>query len=271
MRGLGKTKIAKNPVKYNLHHGLPAVGTWVSSCSPQVAESIAGMGWDWVVVDAQHSPVSWDNMVNCFRGIQLAGAAPMARVPWLDTVWIQRTLDAGALGLVVPMVNTAEDAKRVVSNFRYGPYGQRSSGGSRVAQYVDNYGDWANNNLAVIVMIETVEAVENAEAILSVEGVDGCFIGPNDLMLSMGLRPDQIGPGTAHEQAMLHVLEMGRKVGTATGKHCWSPEEVNMRIQQGFQFLALKSDVGFMLQAATAEYNKLNIPLKATGALDDEP
>ena len=140
------------------------------------------------MVDAEHSPVGFETMVNCFRAIQLGGAVPMARVPWNDTVWIQRTLDAGALGLVVPMVNTAEDARQLSAICAMRPRGQRSFGGSRVAAYIDgDYRTWADEHLAVIVMIETIQAVENAEAIMAVDGVVGCFIGPNDLVLSMGL------------------------------------------------------------------------------------
>src|SRR5690606_21826905 len=203
MGGIGISKIKSNPVTDKLRNGQPAVGSWLTLCSPVAAESMASVGWDWLVVDAEHSPVGFETMVNCFRAIQLGGAVPMARVPWNDTIWIQRTLDAGALGLVVPMVNTAEDAKHVVANMRYATKGQRSAGGSRIAPYIDgDYRTFADEHLAVIVMIETAEAVENVEAIMSVEGVVGCFIGPNDLMLSMGLTPKQIGPGKAHEDAI---------------------------------------------------------------------
>ncbi|MHB1296024.1 MAG: HpcH/HpaI aldolase family protein [Anaerolineae bacterium] len=260
MGGIGINKIERNPVKDKLHSGQPSVGSWLALCSTVVAETIAGVGFDWLVVDAQHSPVDHDTMVNCFRAIQLGGAVPMARVPWNDTLWIQRTLDAGALGLVVPMVNTEEDATFVVSNFKYNPVGIRSYGSSRVARYVQgDYRVWAQENLAVIVMIETVEAVENAEAILSVPGVDGCFIGPMDLALSMGIDPVNVGPGTEHEAMMQRVLAAGKKVGTAVGKHCFSAEEVNQRIAEGFQFLALASDARFMAKEAAEEWARVKL------------
>jgi 4-hydroxy-2-oxoheptanedioate aldolase len=252
-------KIVTNPVTDKLRNGEAAVGSWLSLCSPVSAELMAGIGWDWLVVDAEHSPVGFDTMVNCFRAIQLGGAVPMARVPWNDTVWIQRTLDAGALGLVVPMVNTADDAKAVVANMKYATKGQRSFGGSRVARYIDgDYRTWTNDNLAIIVMIETAQAVENAEAILSVEGVVGCFIGPNDLALSMGLTPADIGPGSEHEAAMMEVLEMAKKTGKAAGKHCYNAQEVTTRIGQGFQFLALSSDAGLLGLAAGEAYGGID-------------
>jgi 4-hydroxy-2-oxoheptanedioate aldolase len=242
-----------------LRNGQPSVGSWLTLCSPVSAEIMAHIGWDWLVVDVEHSPVGFDTMVNCFRAVQLGGAVPMARVPWNDTVWIQRTLDAGALGLVVPMVNSAADAEHVVSNMKYATEGQRSFGGSRVAPYIDgDYRTWADEHLAVIVMIETIQAVEHAEAILAVEGVVGCFIGPNDLALSMGLSQKDMGPGTAHEAAMLAVLAAAKKTGKAAGKHCFNAAEVTLRIGQGFQFLALGSDTAFVAQAAREEWGAID-------------
>lgn len=259
MNGIGIVKIKTNPVVDKLRGGQPSVGSWLSLCSPVAAEMMARVGWDWLVVDVEHSPVGFDTMVNCFRAAQLGGAAPMARVPWNDTIWIQRTLDAGALGLVVPMVNSADDAKNVVANMKYATRGQRSFGGSRVAAYVDgDYRTWTEENLAVIVMIETFQAVENAEEIMSVEGVVGCFIGPNDLALSMGIGLGETGPGTAHEAAMLKVLAAAKKTGKAAGKHCFSASEVTMRIGQGFQFLALSSDAGFLGKAAREEFTAVD-------------
>src|SRR5262245_47016546 len=259
MSSFSRTKIKTNPVTDKLRNGQPAVGTWLTLCSPQAAESMAHVGWDWLVVDAEHSPVGFETMVHCFRAAQLGGAVPMARVPWNDTIWIQRTLDAGALGLVVPMVNSAADARGVVGNMQYATKGQRSFGASRVAAYIDaDYRTWADDQLAVIVMIETIQAVEQAEAILAVDGVVGCFIGPNDLALSMGLSQKDIGPGTEHEAAMLEVLAAAKKTGKAAGKHCYNAAEVSMRIGQGFQFLALMSDGAFMNQAAQQEYGAID-------------
>lgn len=259
MGGFGISKIKTNPVTDKLRNGQPSVGSWLTLCSPAAAENMAQIGWDWLVVDAEHSPVGFETMVNCFRAIQLGGAVPMARVPWNDTIWIQRTLDAGALGLVVPMVNTAEDAKSVVSNMRYAIKGQRSSGGSRVSGYIDgDYRTFADDHLAVIVMIETAQAVENAEAIMSVDGVVGCFIGPNDLMLSMGLTQKETGPGTPHEDAIQHVLSVCKKVGKAAGKHCFNVAELNQRIAEGFQFLALVSDAALMMKAAREEFGAID-------------
>jgi 4-hydroxy-2-oxoheptanedioate aldolase len=270
MAGIGINKFKSNPVVDKLRSGQPSVGSWLSLCSPVAAETMAQMGWDWLVVDVEHSPVGFETMVNCFRAAQLGGAVPMARVPWNETVWIQRTLDAGALGLVVPMVNTAEDARNVVSNMRYAVKGQRSFGGSRVAAYIDgDYRTWTDDNLAIIVMIETAQAVENAEAILGTEGVVGCFIGPNDLALSLGVHPSQTGPGTVHEDAIQAVLAAAKKTGKAAGKHCFNAPEVTLRIRQGFQYLALSSDLGFMAKAAREDFKSIDFTGAAEGSAAD--
>lgn len=258
MASIGVNKFATNPVTDKLRSGQPAVGSWLSLCSPAAAESMAHVGWDWLVVDVEHSPVGFDTMVNCFRAVQLGGAVPMARVPWNNTVWIQRTLDAGALGLVIPMINSPEEAQHAVANMKYATKGIRSFGGSRVAAYIDgaDYRTWTDENLAIIVMIETVQAVEQAEAILGVDGVVGCFIGPADLALSM--EATETGPGTEHEAAIQEVLRASKAVGKAAGKHCSSGAEVSQRIAEGFQFLALSSDAGLMSQAARAEFKAVD-------------
>jgi 4-hydroxy-2-oxoheptanedioate aldolase len=265
MSGFQRSTISTNPVTDKLRNGQPSVGSWLTLCSTAAAETMAHVGWDWLVVDVEHSPVGFENMVNCFRAIQLGGAVPMARVPWNDTIWIQRTLDAGALGLVVPMVNTAEDARQVVSNMRYATRGQRSFGGSRISSYIDgDYRTWADEHLSIIVMIETAQAVENAEAIMSVDGVVGCFIGPNDLALSMGITPAQTGPGTEHEAAMMHVLDVCKRTGKAAGKHCFSAAEVSLRISQGFQYLALLSDGAFLRQIAQHDFDSIDFSGETT-------
>jgi 4-hydroxy-2-oxoheptanedioate aldolase len=157
------------------------------------------------------------------------------------------------------MVNSVEDARAAVGNMRYATRGQRSFGGSRVAPYINgDYRTWADEHLAVIVMIETIGAVEQAEAILAVDGVVGCFIGPNDLALSMGLTQKDMGPGTEHEAAMMEVLAAAKTTGKAAGKHCFTAAEVTMRIGQGFQFLALASDGAFLAKAALADWSAID-------------
>jgi 4-hydroxy-2-oxoheptanedioate aldolase len=240
-----------NPVMDKLRGGQAAVGSWLSLCSPVAAESMAQIGWDWLAINAEHSPIGFETLVNCFRAVQLGGAIPIARVPYNDPVWIQRVLDAGALGITVPTISTAEQAQQIVRNARYALVGERSYGGSRVAPYIEgDYRTWTDDNLVIIAMIESIQGVENAEAILSVEGITGCLIGPNDLAISMGLRPEDQGPGTPHEEAVMRVLAAAKKTGKVAGKNCYTAAEVTMRIAQGFQFLSISSDAGYMAKAA---------------------
>ena len=257
MSALGITRISRNPVKYNLSHGLPSVGTWISTCSPVVAESLATVGWEWLLVDVQHSLASFDTMVECLRATQLGGAVPFVRVPWLDPIWIQRSLDAGALGILVPMVNSADDAATVVSHTKYGPRGVRSFMRGRIAPYLEgDYRQWADDNIAVTVMIETVEAVHNAEAILSVEGIDCGFVGPSDLALSMGAT--KTGPGSEHEAMIQSVLATAKKLGKAVGIKC-NNEETQQRLDEGFQFIGVASDLMFLMKESANQFKRLKI------------
>ena len=265
MAGIGITKIARNPISYNLRHGLPSIGTWLSMCSPIAAEALAHAGWDWLLVDVQHSLASFDTMVECFRAAQLGGAAPMARVPWTDTIWIQRTLDAGALAVLAPMVNTAADAEFVVKNTKYGPRGVRSFMRGRLAPYLDgDFRTWSDDNIAVIVMIETVEAVKNAAAILAVEGVDCGFVGPSDLALSMGVDV-ATGTGSEHEAMIMSVRDAGKKVGRALGIKC-NNEDGAQRLAEGFQFIGVASDQAFMVKESAAQLKKLRQAVGGAGS-----
>jgi 4-hydroxy-2-oxoheptanedioate aldolase len=262
--------LRENPVRLKLEGGKPTIGGWLTLCSATAAENLASVGWDWVSVDAEHSPVGFETLTDCFRAIQLAGSIPMARIPWNDPIWIQRTLDAGAMGLIIPMVNSAGDAAQAVSDTRYATEGRRSYGGSRLRMYVDeDYAEWSARNTLCIPMIETIQAVERAEQILSVDGVAACFVGPSDLALSMGAEGKETGPGTPHEAAMLHVLEVAKRLGVPAGKHCYDAAELRLRISQGWQFLALASDARFMLAAAKAELEAAHVDEAASNGGGD--
>jgi 4-hydroxy-2-oxoheptanedioate aldolase len=218
---------------------------------------MAQLGWDWIVVDAQHSAIGYENMVRCFQAITGRGPIPMARVSWNDPVSIMRVLDAGAMGIVVPMVNSKEEAEHAVGASKYAPTGFRSSGGSRIAPYVGDYFTWANQEILVVVMIETIQAVEQAEEILSVPGVDTCLIGPSDLAASLGFHPQEIPQHPEHEEAIQVVLAAAKATGTPAGKVCHNPQEVRKRAAQGFQFLSCSGDVRFMLTGASSAYSEI--------------
>lgn len=255
----------KNTAKQLLQNGKPAVGVWINWPSPVAAEALASVGWDWLVVDTEHGAVDLETLQSLFIAIGATPTVPMCRVPWNDHVGIKRVLDAGSMGIVVPMVVNAEEAERAVQAAKYPPEGVRSSGGGRWRYaYGPNYSEEANDEIAVIVMIEHVDAVRNAEEILSVKGVDACFIGPNDLAWSMS--PYGRARGSAEHQALIaEVLRAAKKVGVPAGIHCGGPEEVNQRIDQGFQFLACANDAAFMMKSATEAFTMIQQHREATG------
>ena len=257
MYGIGKTMIKTNPVKDKLKKGEPSVGLWLTLASPAAAEAQAHVGWDWLLVDGEHSQVGFETMVNCFRAIQLGGCVPLARVPWNETIWIQRTLDAGAMGLVIPMVNNKKDAEFAVDNTVFSPKGSRSFGGSRLTSYLDggDYLKWCEDNLAIIVQIETVEAVEKIDEIASVPGITACYVGPMDLMLSMGVK--DMAPGSKHDEAMLRVVKGCKDNGVASGCYCFNAENTNYRISQGFQFVNCAGDIGLMQAGSNAAFSEI--------------
>lgn len=259
MSNPGPRKIKTNAVIDKFRSGQAAVGSWLSLASPVAAESMALVGWDFLAVNLEHAPIGFETMVNCFRAIQLGGSVPVARVPYNDPTWIQRVLDAGALGVSVPTINTADEARHIVDHVKYGTKWKRSFALNRLAPYIDgDYRTWTDDNILIITMLETIEAVENAEEILSVDGVVGCLIGPNDLAISMGFRPQDQGPGTEHEKAVMRVLAAAKKTGKVAGKNCYTADEVTMRIAQGFQFLTISSDSGYMIKAASETFNNID-------------
>ena len=245
----------KNIVKEKLLAGKPSVGSWISLVSSISAEYMAHVGFDWLVVDTEHSAVGFETTLHCFQAICTTDTIPMARVAWNDPILIKRLLDAGAMGLVVPMVNSAEEADRAVKAMKYPPEGIRSLGGGRATLYGSDYFEKANQETAVIVQIEHIEAVKRAREILSVKGVDSCFIGPTDLAASMGVK---IGH-PSHEEAIVEVLKAAKASRTPAGIHTTNVESANKRIEQGFQFIALASDAAFLRSAAQSAFSQLKL------------
>ncbi len=242
-----------NHVRKRLEAGEPSIGTWLSLPSPEAAEYISKVGFDWLVVDAEHNPVDIRTLAQMFASMTAAGIAPMVRIPWNSPENFKRVLDAGAWGVVVPMVNTREEAERAVQAARYYPDGNRSVGGGRHALSWDSSGAEyfraANEQVLVVLQIEHIEGVRNADEILPVPGVDACFIGPNDLAASMGL-----GLGVPLEsdnpelvEAIMTIRDTCKKHGVATGIHTSGAEGVNFRIGQGFQFCAMASELRYMV------------------------
>jgi len=243
----------KNLVKEKLGRGEPAIGSWMAIGHSLSAEVMAHQGFDWLTVDLEHNPIGWDTLMHMFTAISTTDTVPFARTPWNDPMLIKRILDTGAYGVVVPNVKTREEAEKAVAACRYPPVGIRGLGGTRSRLYAgSDYYDHANEEISVHLMIEDKEAVERAEEIMSVPGIDAIFIGPNDLACSMGVPLGLDNKHPDHIKAVSHVLETGKKLGVPVGIHCGTPEEVVRRIKDGWQWLALASDARLMSGAASA-------------------
>jgi 4-hydroxy-2-oxoheptanedioate aldolase len=248
-----------NIAKQKMLAGKPAFGYALALGAPLVAEAIASTGIDFIMVDGQHGSYGSDSTIAAFMAMSSFPVAPMARVSSNDFTKIGRLLDEGALGIVIPMVNTVEDAKAAADACRFPPTGTRSWGYGRAARYGDDYTDWIDDQVFVAVQIETAEAVENAEAIMATPGVDGCWLGPSDLALSLGIHPRDRFTSDVHHQAVERVLAACKNTGKAAGYAANSPDEALALAARGFQFLTSGSDIGFMLEGALAGVKKMGL------------
>lgn len=253
----------KNPVKAALAAGQPQVGTWLSLGDVFATRIMARIGFPWLTLDMEHSPIDWSQAANIFGAIADAGCTPLARVPRGDHDHIKRVLDAGAHGIVVPMVNTVEEAKIAIAATKYPPVGNRSVGGGLHSLNFDaTAGDYfahANDEILCILQTESPEGVENAEEIYSLPGVDAIFVGPNDLAFNMRAADGTDATPEEHEAMMQRVLATGKKVGTPVGLHVQTPADVNRRIEEGWQFIALASELKFMVTQAQKFVSELGL------------
>jgi 4-hydroxy-2-oxoheptanedioate aldolase len=228
-----------NLVKEKLAAGEPTVGMWLTLGSPLVAEHIAHAGFDWLVVDMEHGPADLPIAMNCFQAISTTDTVPLARVASNDAAQIKRILDVGAMGIVVPMVNSAQDAKRAVEAMKFPPGGIRSMAmGRGGVAYGDDYLDAANDEILVIVQVEHPEGVADVEAIANTPGVDVCFIGPYDLAATMGVQRGS----EEHEAAIQTVVAAADRAGVPAGMYCDDADMVIERMAQGLRFLANADD-----------------------------
>src|SRR5437660_10614951 len=259
-----------NSVKRLLKAGQPAVGTWLSLGSITAARFMARAVFNWLTTDIEHSLVDWETATHMFASIADAGCTALARVPGNRHDHIKRVLDNGAHGVVVPMVNSRDEAERAVSAMLYPPAGDRSVGGSVHALNFDatanDYYARANDELLVVLQCEHITAVENADAIFSVPGIDAIFVGPNDLAASMR-GPDGKPPsGEATTQVMKRILDACRRNKVAPGLHCGNADEARLRIDEGWQFLAVASELRMMLNAAEEVVRQVGLS-KETGEM----
>jgi 4-hydroxy-2-oxoheptanedioate aldolase len=251
--------LRKNTAKAKMIAGEPAYGYAIGMGSVRAAEMLAYSAIDWILLDTQHGSFGGDQIIQSFAVMRHSPAIPMARVARNDYTMIGRLLDEGAMGIIVPMIDTAEDAQRVVDACIHPPKGKRSMGWGGAGEYGADYPDWINQELFVAVQLESITAVENAEAIMSVDGIDGCWAGPADLALSIGVDPREAGASERHAEALAEVVRACKAVGKIPGIAAGSPAEAVVRAQQGFQFITAGGDAGFMMSGALAGLNTLGL------------
>lgn len=231
--------------------GQAVVNGWLSIPSAFAAETMAHQGWDSLTIDLQHGALDYADALALLTAISTTGTVPVVRVPWNEPGILMKVLDAGAYGVICPMVNTRADAERLVAATRYPPLGARSFGPIRGLLYGGaDYAQHANDTVVVLAMIETRQGLENLDEILSVDGLDGVYIGPSDLSLALGCRPtfDDVDPPVA--QAIEHVVARARAHGRVAGVHNGAPTAALRRIGQGFGFVTVSSDARLMAAGA---------------------
>lgn len=245
-----------NTVKRALREGRPQVGTWLSLGSLAAARFMARSGLPWLTVDMEHSHVDLNTAAAMFGAIADAGCVPLARVVAGKHEFIKQALDCGAMGIVAPMVMDAAEAAVVVAAAKYPPRGNRSVGGSLHALNFDasatEYFQRADENILVVIQAEHIAAVEIADEIYAVPGVDAVFVGPNDLAASMRA-PDGTPPTPERlEDVLAEILAACRRQGVPAGLHVQSAEDAERRIAEGWRFIAVGSELKYMVDGAAA-------------------
>jgi 4-hydroxy-2-oxoheptanedioate aldolase len=241
-----------NWVLERTHNGKPTIGCFMGLGSPNVAELLAHAGFDWLVIETEHNGLDSAEIEHMLMAVNATRTIPMVRIPSAQQTFIQRALDLGAMGIVVPMVKTAKEAREIVAATRYPPQGTRSFGGLRASHYTfdnEDYFNRANSEILVMLILETKEGAENLEEIASVPGVDVLFLGTMDLCLALGLNPLR-QPYPEIQEILDRASTFGRRTGVSIGIGVSSPEQVRERQAEGFHFLVYAGD--YQMLAGTA-------------------
>jgi 4-hydroxy-2-oxoheptanedioate aldolase len=250
----------QNPLKVAFREGRATYGTWLSFGSVAVTERLAVAGFDWLTIDLEHAPTNHETAALMAMTTAALGCVPLVRVPSSADEQIKRALDLGAYGIIAPMVNTAEQARAVVASCKYPPEGVRSlaAGRNDLAWDTDSatYFAQANDELAVIVQIEHPTAIANIDAILAVPGIDCAFVGPQDLSANLGCKPPMLeSPDPRYQAALDTIGAAARRHNVATGIMVANAEQARRRAEQGFQLIALASEIR-LFSVAIAELVK---------------
>jgi len=244
--------VRSNRLHEALASGEPVVTAWMSIDSPYLAEVLSHCGYDAVTVDLQHGMFGLGRAITLLQAVSAGPAVPMARCPSHDAATIGKLLDGGAYGIICPAVDTAGQCAAFVSACRYPPTGVRSFGPSRGLLYGGpDYAEHADRTILTWAMVESVQALANLEGILATPGLDGVYVGPNDLALALGEAPGQRVPSPRVAEALTHVAQAARAAGRWAGVFCSDPQVARQMVEVGYHLVTPGNDVGVMRQAAT--------------------
>lgn len=247
-------------LKRRLKSNKVSIGSWITLGNISIAEIMAKIGFDWLAIDMEHSVITIERCQQLIQVIELSGVVPLVRVGKNDPLFIKRVMDAGAHGVIVPMINTRSEAIKAVEAVKYPPLGRRGVGLARAQGYgleFEKYRNWVNRESIVIVQIEHIDAVNNLEEILSVDGIDGFIVGPYDLSASLGK------PGNFNDSGFLKALkkikEIAKESKVASGYHVIQPysQEVFSKIKEGYIFIGFSLDTLFLGQTCKSEMEKI--------------
>jgi 4-hydroxy-2-oxoheptanedioate aldolase len=251
----------KNRLKELWAEDRPALGGWLGIPSSTSAEMMAHAGFDWLCVDMQQGAIDYQVAVTMLQAISTTDTVPIVRVPWNEPGIIMKMLDAGAYGVIIPMVNSRSEAEAAAAACRYAPAGIRSYGPARAVLYAGpDYVSRANDTVLCIPMIETREAVANVDEIVGTPGVDVAFIGPSDLSVSLGLPPSTDQDAVEFVEAVAGVEAACRRHGVVPGVFCGNATVAAKRIEQGFRLLQVADDGRTMVAAAASALAQLRQP-----------
>lgn len=248
-----------NRLKQQWAEGRAAINGWLSIGNPFTAEIMAAQGYDSVTIDAQHGALDYSAVLPMLQAMRASGVTPLVRVPWREPGAVMKALDAGAQGIVCPMVNSAAEAAEFVSYTRYPPHGQRSFGPTRAAFAYGSYGVAANDEVLALAMIETQQGMDNLEQIAATPGLDGIYIGPADLTL--GTQNGRLAPGFDREEPEIvaliqRILAACKENGIRACLHCGSPEYAAKAVGWGFDLTTVGGDTRLLAAAASASVAK---------------
>ncbi len=233
------------------------LGIWQSLPSPAVSRYLARTGWPAVILDMQHGAMSFETAYECVHVLRDAGCRPLVRVSVGATSEVQRALDIGAAGVVVPMVNSLAEAQSMAAAAKYPPLGVRSFGSDMAVHAGEDYAERANRETWLLVQIEHARGLAEVEAIMAIPGVDGCFVGPTDLALSMGLSRHDYANHPDHRAAISRIVAACRATGKIAGCNTYSLDDARAKQREGFDFITLRSEVDLFLDAAGEQWEKL--------------